>query len=215
MDFQCLGASMIKIYTKGNQQLSYKVIFKDIKHIYMRKKSDYVLITANKKLGMQQVLNVLDQHFERLLIAERGSNRIKAPKYQLMGSVVSIDTFYNGLEHTQSNYEYRLVEATYTQIKYLENRLAVDLKILGLTLKPTKVKVLKSKFGSCHMIKKEITINAFLARLDVKYLYYVLLHEYCHFIEPNHSKAFYNLLDKIMPNHKMIQKALRKYVITF
>ena len=55
----------------------------------------------------------------------------------------------------------------------------------------------------------------FLAKVDPIYLYYVLLHEYCHLIEANHSSAFYKLLDVLMENHKVIQKDLRKYVITF
>ena len=82
----------------------------------------------------------------------------------------------------------------------MKKKLIDDIAKLNLTLKPTKVKVLKSKFGSCQIIKKEITINAFL---DPMYLYYVLLHEYCHLIQANHSKAFYNLLDQVMPMHKI------------
>ena len=99
------------------------------------------------------------------------------------------------------------------KVDSLKGWLTESLKPVGLSPLPTKVKWLKSKYGSCHIRKHEITLNAFLAKLDVVYLKYVLLHEYAHIIVPNHQKPFYEVLDKLMPEHKSIQKALKKHHI--
>lgn len=206
---------MIEQYTKNNQTIQYKIIFKTIKHVYFRKKDDYFLISANRKMNKKQVLSILDSHFNKLVSYQTKKRRQTTEKFQLWGSKLSEDEFFDGLENTQKNYEKILIDKTVSQIKIFESQLINDLSKLNLTLKPTKVKLLKSKFGSCQIIKKEITINAFLAKVDPIYLYYVLLHEYCHLIEANHSSAFYKLLDVLMENHKVIQKDLRKYVITF
>lgn len=206
---------MIKTYTKNNKTIQYKIIFKPIKHVYFRKKEDHILISANRKMTTNQVLSILDHNFDKLVNYEVKQRRIQTPKYILWGKAYSEDEFFQGKTPTKEHYEALLKTETIRQINAFENQLSNDISKLGLTLKPTKVKVLKSRFGSCQIIKKEITINAFLAKLDPIYLYYVLLHEYCHIIVPNHSKAFYNLLDQLMPSHKSIQKALRKYVITF
>lgn len=206
---------MIETYTKGQDTIHYKLVFKSIKHVYFRKKEDHILISANQKMTKKQVLNILDYNFSKLMTYQSKTKRKAAHAYQLWGQELSQDTFFGEKAHTQANLESILKLETLKQIKVFEEKLIDDIAKLNLTLKPTKVKVLKSKFGSCQIIKKEITINAFLAKLDPMYLYYVLLHEYCHLIQANHSKAFYNLLDQVMPMHKMIQKDLRKYVITF
>lgn len=206
---------MIEQYSKHNKTIQYEIIFKPIKHVYFRKKDDYIIITANKKMSKNQVLSIIDNNFEKLIYMQTKKNRHEAERYQLWGEKLSKDQFYQTKEANQANYERILIDETYKQIKAFESRLITDLKKINLSLKPTKVKRLKSKFGSCQIIKKEITINAFLARLEPVFLYYVLLHEYCHLIVPNHSKSFYDLLDQLMPQHKTVQKMLRKYVITF
>ncbi len=206
---------MIETYSKNNKLIQYKIIFKPIKHVYFRNKSDYILITANDKMKVNQVLNILDFNFDKLLKYQLKPKRQTTEKYQLWGQVLSLEQFFGEHPNNQKNYETILKTETINQIKNFEKRLSQDLEKLNLTLKPTKVKVLKSKFGSCQIIKKELTINAFLAKLDPVYLYYVLLHEYSHLLVANHSKAFYSLLDQLMPMHKTIQKDLRKYVITF
>src|SRR5690554_1665996 len=166
-------------------------------------------------MNKKQVLSILDGHFHKLVSFQTKKRRQTTEKFQLWGTKLSEDEFFDGLENTQKNYEKILIDKTVSQIKIFESQLINDLSKLNLTLKPTKVKLLKSKFGSCQIVKKEITINAFLAKLDPIYLYYVLLHEYCHLIEANHSSAFYKLLDVLMETHKVVQKDLRKYVITF
>ena len=95
----------------------------------------------------------------------------------------------------------------------LHQKIDPKLMHLGLSPLPIKLKNLKSKFGSYHIRKREITLNIFLSTLDPIYLEYVLYHEYAHVIEFNHSKAFYHVLDQLMPNHHVYQKDLKKIAI--
>ena len=39
---------------------------------------------------------------------------------------------------------------------------------------------------------------------------YILVHEFSHLVHMNHSKDFYNLVQKIMPNYKKEEKWLRE-----
>lgn len=206
---------MISIYEKQNKKVSYKIVFKPIKHVYFRRQSDYILISANQNMTAKQVLNILDMHFDKLVSYQKVNKRQTTSEFQLWGEVLSPEAYFKEKMHTTKNYQQVLIDETIKQIDSFKEKLSKDLMKLNLDFKQTKVKLLKSKFGSCQVVKKEITINAFLAKLDPVYLYYVLLHEYCHLKVANHSKAFYKLLDEIMPMHKSVQKALRKYVITF
>ena len=38
----------------------------------------------------------------------------------------------------------------------------------------------------------------------------VIVHELCHIIHPNHSKNFYELVEKYIPNYKEIDKYLKR-----
>lgn len=74
-----------------------------------------------------------------------------------------------------------------------------------------KLRNMKSRWGSCST-KGIITLNNHLIYAPQICIDYVILHELCHIKEHNHSKRFYDLLDKIMPNHKEIAKLLNKSV---
>ena len=43
----------------------------------------------------------------------------------------------------------------------------------------------------------------------------IIVHELCHIIHPNHSKDFYNLVRKYIPNYDEINNGLRKMGETF
>ncbi len=203
------------MYQKGDQTIGYHITYKRIKHIYFRDGKDHIKITANHQMKESDILKVLDRHFDKLLKMVGRKTKQETAKYQLWGIPLDQDTFYGGVMPTEKNLLSILKHETIKKIEALEPILINDLRKLGLNLVPTKVKKLKTKFGSCQIIKKEITINSFLAKLDPIYLYYVLLHEYCHLIVSNHSKAFYQVLDRVMVDHKKIQKNLRKHVISF
>jgi hypothetical protein len=59
---------------------------------------------------------------------------------------------------------------------------------------------MSSRWGSCMVQKGSICINSRLIFAPVSCLDYVLGHELCHFIYPNHSASFYRLLNAAIPD---------------
>ena len=62
-----------------------------------------------------------------------------------------------------------------------------------------KVQDMVSIWGSCHTKKKCIKLNLKLIFKDVDCISYVIVHELAHLVVPNHSKAFWDVVLKIMP----------------
>lgn len=62
-----------------------------------------------------------------------------------------------------------------------------------------KLVPMEYRWGSCSP-KGSININPALVRAPKHCIDYVLIHEICHLKEHNHSKHFYALLDKHLPN---------------
>ena len=77
-------------------------------------------------------------------------------------------------------------------------------------LKPNKINIKQIKYawGSCSS-KKNITLNLELIKYSQQAIRYVILHELCHLKYMNHSKDFWNLVEKYMPNYKQVKKEFK------
>ncbi len=68
----------------------------------------------------------------------------------------------------------------------------------------------KTRWGSCSRVGN-LNFNYKLAVLPEHVADYVIVHELCHCKEFNHSKAFWNLVARAIPNHRDIRKELRSF----
>ncbi len=75
-------------------------------------------------------------------------------------------------------------------------------KKYGVALAPLKIKKMVSRYGSCHLKQGHITMNIKLIQAPITCIEYVMLHEYAHFIHPNHSKKFHQFVQTLMPDYK-------------
>ena len=66
------------------------------------------------------------------------------------------------------------------------------------------------KWGYCNKAKKLIKLNFDLIHYSIDEIDYVILHELCHLIEFNHSRAFWKLVKKYKPNYKDNQLVLKE-----
>lgn len=71
-----------------------------------------------------------------------------------------------------------------------------------------QIRNMKSIWGSCHTQNQKICLNLQLIKADTLCIKQVILHELVHFLHPNHSKAFYAVLEQLMPDWKIHKKRL-------
>lgn len=71
-----------------------------------------------------------------------------------------------------------------------------------------RVRLMKSRWGSCHHKKGIITLNTMLAQVPLACLEYVVVHELAHFVVPNHSQSFHEVMAKVMPDYGLRRKLL-------
>ena len=69
---------------------------------------------------------------------------------------------------------------------------------------------MKTRWGVCNRANNNVTLNSNLIRYDEKVIDYVIFHELCHFIHPNHSKMFWDLVSIYVPNWKIYRNELKK-----
>lgn len=75
-----------------------------------------------------------------------------------------------------------------------------------------KLRNMTSRWGSCQPYKGIITLNKKLIEAPKCCIKYVVYHEFCHFIHPDHSKNFYSLLQVMMPEWKENKSLLERSV---
>ena len=80
----------------------------------------------------------------------------------------------------------------------------------GLRFKEIKISTAKKKWGSCDGdILIRYTFRLIYAPKEM--IEYVILHELCHIKEKNHSKAFWALVEKYMPDWKKRRAWLKNH----
>lgn len=84
------------------------------------------------------------------------------------------------------------------------------LKYLELPETSLRFYKMKQRWGSCSL-KGVITLNTELIKKDISLIDYVIVHEICHLKVHAHNKAFYNLVESIMPDWKKRKSNLNQH----
>ncbi len=83
-------------------------------------------------------------------------------------------------------------------------------RVLGGQKPVIRVRSMTSCWGVCHMKKRQITFALQLYNKPPAAQIYVVVHEYCHFLQPNHSPAFWAEVEKILPDWKARRALLKQ-----
>ena len=107
--------------------------------------------------------------------------------------------------HDQARISALLVQWSREQAEhfFLVRMLALLPRFKGLPIQPPQLTVrrMRARWGSCST-NGTITLNLKLIHLDESLIDYIIMHELCHLIEHNHSKHYYALLTRMMPDWK-------------
>ena len=80
---------------------------------------------------------------------------------------------------------------------------------LGVEYPEIKYRHMTSRWGSCHPTRGRLTFNYELVHAPVSCIEYVVMHEFTHFLVPDHSKSFYARLSSFMPDWEARRQLLR------
>lgn len=170
----------------AGEELSYELTFKKVKNINLRIRSDGTMaVSAPKYVGKKRVEDFLYSRTDWILATRSRLLQRAEDRKQKTFSLLSETVFEKALDEVYEQFR-----------DYLPQ-------------KPTLViRTMKSRWGSCIPSKGKITLNRLLLKAPEICVYYVMTHEMIHFIHPNHSKAFYEMFEQMMPDYRSYQKLL-------
>lgn len=210
-----------EIIQLNGKNIPFIIENKKIKNTYFRFRDGKVYISKSKRMSMKQLGKYIHENKEAFIEKTARSMRYVTTEksYFLFGELytivssdsnkVEIDSIHKTIafpsDKARDRYEKK---ALLTRINDLHNHYQSNPYILldGCTY---SVRKMKSRYGSCQPSTKKIRINQKLVHYPPEYLAYVYCHEITHLNEANHSKSFYDLLEKIYPNYKQIRKELK------
>ncbi|MGE4169219.1 MAG: M48 family metallopeptidase [Candidatus Margulisiibacteriota bacterium] len=83
----------------------------------------------------------------------------------------------------------------------ISDRVSIFQPQVGKPVNAIRFKTLKSRWGSCSS-KNNLNFNWTLMMAPLDVIDYVVVHELCHLLVPNHSAAFWETVAKILPDYK-------------
>ena len=219
---------MQRIVQISNYQIRYTLLIKNVKNVNMRiEKSGEIVVTCNSYIPIEKVDAFVISKFEWII---KNVEQVKRKKkllesnqfYLYLGKkylIEIIDSNHSGakfldnklivyktenedIEKIIQKFEKDISSKYFKKImREVYEKMVLDYPISEPVL---KIRNMTSRWGSCMPSKNQITLNLQLIHYDEKFIEYVVLHEYAHLIQPNHSKAFYHVIEKYMPDYKKI-----------
>jgi predicted metal-dependent hydrolase len=114
---------------------------------------------------------------------------------------------YNPVFHKFSKREYK----KYKNQAFILAKIKVEELngIYGFDYNKISIRNSRSRWGSCSE-KKNLNFNYKIIFLPEDLLNYIIVHELCHLGEMNHSKRFWNLVEKAIPDYKEMRGKMSK-----
>ncbi|HKL47098.1 MAG TPA: YgjP-like metallopeptidase domain-containing protein [Candidatus Izemoplasmatales bacterium] len=215
----------MKTIKLDNYTFNYQVFFKNNKHLYLRIKNDMIIVTSPRNYRVNNIEVFIKKHKYWIIQHMKQNEKPlydynqmsiwgKVYKMMLVPKLNKQIVFDGKIIQYSSPISTKQIEWFYQNIlqNKIKNILYENHHILSIYFDMSnvvyKTQLMRSRLGSCIKHKRIIKINSLLSRFDPKYLRLVLFHEISHLLVQNHSRKFHDLLERIYPNHKRVQKEL-------
>ena len=92
----------------------------------------------------------------------------------------------------------------------VRDRLPILNQVYGFEVGDISIRNQKTRWGSCSG-KKNLNFNYKLFFLPPELADYIIVHELCHLKEMNHSKRFWDLVSRVVPDYNVKRKMIKAY----
>ena len=175
----------------GGKKIKYILERKPVKNINLRVRPDgSVNVSASPRIDTSYIDDFVLSKVEFILKALERFESAETTERQFQEELVKAKSGQESLLADPAIFTEILDEVYPAFIPY------------GIARPKLRVRTMKSCWGSCLVNKGIITLNRKLLMKPRECIEYVVVHELCHFIHPNHSKEFYKFMEQFMPDWK-------------
>lgn len=200
------------IYVSANNLISQEKIEK-----FLNEKSEFILKALEhyreiEKYAPKPKQYIDGEHFKicghdlRLKVFKGAKNHIESDGVYIKLTVKDINDF----ELKQKSMDKWIKEQCVSTISMVCEAVYPKFQKYGVVFPELKFRRMISRWGSCQPKRGTLTFNISLIEAPMACIEYVVVHEFTHFLQPNHSKKFYTQLTMFMPDWAERKKLLEK-----
>lgn len=207
-------------YTIDNKEYDVIITKKNNKNTYIRVKEDLkIYVTTSHFTTKISIKNLIDNNIDAIkkMIQEQTKKNKKNEYFNYLG--ISYEVFIDEVDDIKFLDDAIFVPSEEYLNKWLKNKIKTLFKERldynynryeeSIPYPKLKIRTMKTRWGVCNIRDNSVTLNTKLIEYDIEKLDYVIIHELSHFIHFNHSKLFWNQVEKYKPNYKQIRKELK------
>lgn len=202
-------------------EIEVRFIKKKVKRTSIRVKQNEIIITSFRKMNNDEIYSLINinMNFIKKTLEKLNYNNILDDEEEIFGKIYKIvyDDNCVKLIDNEDIYEYKDINDLYSKqyLKLQDIFNEVNRRLFPNIKCSLIIKRMISRWGVCYVKKNKIGLSTYLVHLPVHLIEYVIIHEFCHFAYPNHSKDFYNCVFKYKKNYKSDVSELKKYSHVF
>ena len=200
------------IYVSANNLVSHEKIEK-----FLNEKSEFILKALEHYREIQKYVPkpkqyVDGEHFKicghdlRLKVFQGTKNYVESDGVYVKLTIKDI----NDVELKQNIMDKWIKEQCVSTISLICEAVYPKFQKYGVIFPRLKFRKMISRWGSCQPKRGSLTFNISLIEAPMSCIEYVVVHEFTHFLQPNHSKKFYTQLTMFMPDWAERKKILEK-----
>lgn len=218
-----------------SKTLNYELVRAKIKNMYILIRDGKVIVKVPKAISENRIRHFINskeewinkklKEFEKKSFKEK--SYVSGEVFKVLGNDYTLNIEYGDFKKSIVNMENGFInvfmneDSSVDKIKDLIDKMYYKLaivvvdksvnmwkNILKIAPDVVVIKKLKTAWGKCNS-KGKITINPDLMKYDQRVVDYVVLHEFCHLRYMNHSKDFWNMVSKYMPDYKLLRNELK------
>lgn len=168
--------------------MNYKIVYSNRRTVGITVKNGEIIVKAPQKAPLTLIDQVIKKH-ERWI--EKALEREKKRR----------EAIYD-LSETDIKFLKKAAR------EYFEEKCRYYAEIMSAEYEKISITSAKTRFGSCSS-KRRLCFSYRLMLFPPEARDYVIVHELAHLFYMNHSKAFYNVIARYMPDYKERKKLLK------
>lgn len=204
----------------NEKNIDVVIEYKNNKNLYIRVKEGKFYVTCNRLISHQQIFNIIEKNKKSLAkMYEKQTKKDDSNVFHYyLGNPYTV-TYHDDFKDTKIEGDIiftrdeKMLKKFYQNecIRVFQSRINACIPLFPhLPEFRLRIRKMKTRWGVNNRKSKTITLNSELIKKDISLIDYVVIHELCHFLEPNHSIYFWNEVKKRYPNYKEARKLLNE-----
>lgn len=201
------GKSLLNSITQrlAAADIELQIQQKRVKNINFRLRPNLLSVSVPLTINVEQIAQAIDKRLDWALTHHEQVLKHYERKQQLasISKIASQSIMLWGVAQTLTLNNQQMLDYYRQQLTLVMPDLFEKWQpIIKAQAVETRIKKMHTRWGSCNTRARRIWLSVYLPAYPIECTEYVIVHELCHLHHANHSRAFWQTVEKAMPDYK-------------